>query len=96
MKVIKKNIKFSDLPKEEQESEIELDSIHWKEIFKNEEAWQNCTDKEYQEQAEMVLIADEDIDYKKYSFIELKNGRRKWVRNEELERIEEDEKLGIY
>ena len=44
----------------------------------------------------MVLIADEDIDYKKYSFIELENGRRKWVRNEELERVEEDEKLGIY
>ena len=48
------------------------------------------------EQAEMVLIADENIDYKKYSLIELENGRRKWVRNEYLERVEEDEELGIY
>ncbi len=96
MKILKQDIKFSDLPKEEKESEIELDAIHWKEIFKNEEAWQNCTDKEYNEQAEMVLIADEDIDYKKYSLIQLKNGRRKWVRNEDIENEEENERLGIY
>ena len=96
MKILKQEIKFSDLPKEEKESEIEFDAIHWKEIFKNEEAWQNCTDKEYKEQAEMCLIADEDIDYKKYSLIELKNGKRKWVRFEDVENEAENERLGIY
>ena len=44
----------------------------------------------------MVLIADENIDHKKYSLIELKDGRRKWVRNEDVEREEENERLGIY
>ena len=34
MKIIKGNIKFSDLPKGEKISEIKLDAIHWKEIFK--------------------------------------------------------------
>jgi len=96
MKIIKGNIKFSDLPKEEKISEIKMDAIHWKEIFQDEEAWKDCTDKGYREQAEMVLIADENIDYKKYSLIELENGRRKWVRNEYLERVEQDEELGIY
>jgi hypothetical protein len=96
MKIIKGNIKFSDLPKEEKISEIKIDAIHWKEIFQDEEAWQNCTDSDYKKQAKTILIADEDIDYKKYSLIELENGRRKWVRNEHLERVEEDEELGIY
>jgi hypothetical protein len=96
MKIIKGNIKFSDLPKEEKISEIEIDAIHWKEIFQDEEAWQNCSDSDYKKQAKTILIADENIDYKKYSLIELENGRRKWVRNEHLERVEEDEELGIY
>ena len=96
MKIIKGNIKFSDLPKEEKISEIEIDAIHWKEIFQDEEAWQNCSDSDYKKQAKTILIADENIDYKKYSLIELENGRRKWVRNEYLERVEEDEELGIY
>lgn len=96
MKIIKGNIKFSDLPKAEQKSEIKIDAIHWKEIFQDEEAWQNCSDDDYIKQAKMVLIADENIDYKKYSLVELENGRRKWVRNEYLERVEEDEELGIY
>ena len=96
MKIIKGNIKFSDLPKEEKISEIEIDAIHWKEIFQDEEAWQNCSDSDYKKQAKTILIADENIDYKKYSLIELENGRRKWVRNEYLERVEADEELGIY
>jgi hypothetical protein len=96
MKIIKGNIKFSDLPKEEKISEIKIDAIHWKEIFQDEEAWQNCSDSDYKKQAKTILIADENIDYKKYSLIELENGRRKWVRNEHLERVEEDEELGIY
>ena len=96
MKIIKGNIKFSDLPKEEKISEIEIDAIHWKEIFQDEEAWQNCSDSDYKKQAKTILIADENIDYKKYSLIELENGRRKWVRNEHLEKVEEDEELGIY
>lgn len=96
MKIIKGNIKFSDLPKAEQKSEIKIDAIHWKEIFQDEEAWQNCSDDDYIKQAKTILIADENIDYKKYSLVELENGRRKWVRNEYLERVEEDEELGIY
>jgi len=96
MQIIKKDIKFSDLPKEQQKSEIKFDAIHWKEIFRDEEDWQNCTDSDYEEQAEMVLRADEDIDCKKYSLIELKNGKRKWVRNEDVEREEENEQLGIW
>ena len=96
MKIIKGNIKFSDLPKEEKISEIKIDAIHWKEIFQDEEAWQNCSDSDYKKQAKTILIADENIDYKKYSLIELENGRRKWVRNEYLERVEADEELGIY
>ena len=96
MKIIKGNIKFSDLPKEEKISEIEIDAIHWKEIFRDEEAWKDCTYNDYRKQAKTILIADEDIDYKKYSLIELENGRRKWVRNEHLERVEEDEEIGIY
>jgi len=96
MKIIKANVKFSDLPRAEKVSEIEIDAIHWKEIFKDEEAWKDCTDNGYREQAEMVLIADENIDHKKYSLIELKDGRRKWVRNEDVEREEENERLGIY
>jgi len=96
MKIIKGNVKFSDLPKEEKISEIKIDAIHWKLIFQDEEEWKNCSDDDYRKQAKMVLIADENIDYKKYSFIELENGRRKWVRNEYLEKVENDEELGIY
>ena len=96
MKIIKGNIKFSDLPKEEKISEIEIDAIHWKEIFQDEETWKDCTYNDYRKQAKTILIADENIDYKKYSLIELENGRRKWVRNEYLERVEADEELGIY
>ena len=33
MKIIKANLKFSDLPRAEKVSEIEIDAIHWKEIF---------------------------------------------------------------
>lgn len=96
MNIIKKDVKFSDLPKDVQKSEIELDAIHWKEIFQDEEAWQNCSDSDYKKQAKMVLIADEDIDYKKYLLIELKNGKRKWVRNEDIEREEEKEEFETY
>ena len=96
MKIIKQNIKFSDLPKAEQKSEIKIDAIHWKEIFQDEEAWQNCSDSDYKEQAKMVLIADENIDHKKYSLVELKNGKRKWVRNEYIEREEENEEFATY
>ncbi len=95
MNIIKKDVKFSDLPKEEQISEIEIDAIHWREIFQNEEAWKDCTYNDYRNQAKMVLIADENLDYKKYSLIELKNGNRKWVRNEDIEREEEKEELEI-
>jgi hypothetical protein len=96
MKILKQNIKFSDLPMAEKKSEIEWDAIHWKEIFKNEETWKDCTHNDYRKQAKMVLIADEDIDYKKYSLIELKDGRRKWVRNDDIESEAENERLGIY
>ena len=96
MKIIKGNIKFSDLPKAEQKSEIKIDAIHWKEIFQDEEDWQNCSDSDYREQAKMVLIADENIDNKKYSLVELKNGKRKWVRNEYIEREEENEEFATY
>ena len=33
----------------EQKSEIKIDAIHWKEIFQDEEAWQNCSDSDYKE-----------------------------------------------
>lgn len=92
MKIIKENIKFSDLPKEEQKSEIKIDAIHWKEIFQDEEEWQNCSNDDYIKQAKTILIADENIDYKKYSLIELKNGKRKWVRNEYIK----DEEFETY
>jgi hypothetical protein len=79
MKILKQKIKFSDLPKEEQKSEIESEALSWKETFKDEEEWKNCTDKEYRECAKTRLIEDEWIEERKYSLIEFKNGIRKWV-----------------
>jgi hypothetical protein len=96
MKIIKGNIKFSDLPRAEQVSEIEGEALNWKNIFQDEENWKTCTDNEYREHAKKILIVEQDLDCKKYSLIELENGRRKWVLNENLERAEQNEELGIY
>jgi hypothetical protein len=79
MKILKQKIKFSDLPKEEQKSEIESEALSWKAIYKDEEEWKFCTDREYREYAKDTLIADEQNEERKYSLIEFKNGTRKWV-----------------
>ena len=96
MKVIKEKIKFSDLPKEQKESEIYFEAIHLKEIFRDEKSWKTCTDKEYKRTAKEWLIADEDVEERKYSLIEFKNGKQKWIFSKDTDYEQENERLGIY
>jgi len=96
MKVIKEKIKFSDLPKEQKESEIYFYSNDLKEIFRNEESWKTCTDKEYKRTAKEWLIVDEDVEERKYSLIEFKNGKQKWIFSKDIDDEQENERLGIY
>ena len=99
MKILKQKIKFSDLPKAEQVSEIEGEALSWKNIFKDEEDWKTCTDNEYREHAKKILTIEQDLDCKKYSLIEFKNGRRKWVFDvdveSEIEREADREKFNL-
>jgi len=96
MKIIKEKIKFSDLPKEQKESEIYFEVFHLKEIFRDEESWKTCTDKEYKRTAKEWLIADEDVEERKYSLIEFKNGKQKWIFSKNIDNEQENERLGIY
>ena len=96
MKIIKQNIKFSDLPKEQKNSEIYFEAIHLKEIFRDEESWKTCTDKEYKRTAKEWLIVDEDVEERKYSLIEFKNGKQKWIFSKDIDNEQENETLGIY
>jgi len=96
MKVIKEKIKFSDLPKEQKESEIYFYSNDLKEIFRDEESWKTCTDKEYKRTAKEWLIVDEDVEERKYSLIEFKNGKQKWIFSKDIDDEQENERLGIY
>jgi hypothetical protein len=96
MKIIKEKIKFSDLPKEQKESEIYFEAFHLKEIFRDEESWKTCTDKEYKRTAKEWLIADEDVEERKYSLIEFKNGKQKWIFSKNIDNEQENERLGIY
>ena len=95
MKIIKQKIKFSDLPKEEKVSEIEWEALAWKDVFKEEEEWKTCTNKEYRECAKNRLIEDEWIEERKYSLIEFKNGRKKWVFDVDVENELENERLNL-
>jgi len=94
--LIKEKIKFSDLPKEQKESEIYFEAFHLKEIFRDEESWKTCTDKEYKRTAKEWLIADEDVEERKYSLIEFKNGKQKWIFSKNIDNEQENERLGIY
>ena len=96
MKIIKQNIKFSDLPKKQKESEIYFYSNDLKEIFRDEESWKTCTDKEYKRTAKEWLIVDEDVEERKYSLIEFKNGKQKWIFSKDIDNEQENERLGIY
>ena len=96
MKIIKEKIKFSDLPKEQKESEIYFEAFHLKEIFRDEESWKTCTDKEYKRTAKEWLIADEDVEERKYSLIQFKNGKQKWIFSKNIDNEQENERLGIY
>ena len=96
MKILKQKIKFSDLPKAEQVSEIEGEALSWKNIFKDEEDWKTCTDNEYREHAKKILTVEQDLDCKKYSLIEFKNGKQKWIFSKDIDNEQENERLGIY
>jgi len=96
MKIIKENIKFSDLPKSQKEKEINFEVLGWKETFRDEEEWKTCTDEEYKMYAEDRLITDEWIEDRHYSLIEFKNGKQKWVFNKDVDEEQENERLGIY
>jgi hypothetical protein len=98
MEVIKQNIKFSNLPKEQKKVEVDIVAYDLKFTFANEKSWQDCSDKEYKQIATEHLKDKENLDDDCYNYalIQFKNGKYKWIKQDEINDEQENESLGIY